>query len=363
MTNFEPSKQWREVPSCSDVEARKQEEKRHTLQAEALRDIVQRPQDAKFGKGRGMHRSAVLWLRGRLEVLPKLAPEAVTPLFTPGASYDAVVRLSTGTPVPTAIDRTPKIRGLAFKVRGEKADHTRFEQDFALINQDAQFAPTSAEFVAAVLALREGPYKLRVLSYFFADGGSKLLQRAKYLARLNKFIDKPFSGYASEYFFSAAPLRWGDYACRVRLRPPHRPGSPWIRPEDLAGDFLQQLELSDLVYELQVQFFSTEELTPIEDPTVSWDAPYHPAARLVIPSAAIDRESPDTKRFEREVERYSFDPWTCLEEHRPLGEMMRSRKVAYAISRQARGLTAAAEGVVAGSEPDPSTSAVAVSAE
>jgi hypothetical protein len=44
------------------------------------------------------------------------------------------------------------------------------------------------------------------------------------------------------------------------------------------------------------------------------------------------------------VETLSFDPWHALVEHRPLGDMMRARNVAYRVSTQARKAAAEPDG-------------------
>ena len=43
------------------------------------------------------------------------------------------------------------------------------------------------------------------------------------------------------------------------------------------------------------------------------------------------------KTIEPDVEGLRFDPWGGLADHRPLGEIMRARKVAYFHSQKSRG--------------------------
>jgi hypothetical protein len=45
----------------------------------------------------------------------------------------------------------------------------------------------------------------------------------------------------------------------------------------------------------------------------------------------------DAAAFEARIEASVFDPWQTLAAHRPLGEVMRARKVAYFESQKARG--------------------------
>jgi hypothetical protein len=44
----------------------------------------------------------------------------------------------------------------------------------------------------------------------------------------------------------------------------------------------------------------------------------------------------DAAGFDAQIEASVFDPWQALAAHRPLGEVMRSRRVAYFESQKAR---------------------------
>jgi hypothetical protein len=71
----------------------------------------------------------------------------------------------------------------------------------------------------------------------------------------------------------------------------------------------------------------------IEDATVDWSdgvAPWVDLADLVAPA-----QTPDPAAFAA-GEKLTFDPWTALEAHRPLGHIQRVRKAAYFTSQQAR---------------------------
>ena len=66
---------------------------------------------------------------------------------------------------------------------------------------------------------------------------------------------------------------------------------------------------------------------PIEDAMVEWkekDSPYRKVATIRIPSQAF--ESADQIAL---AESIAFNPWHCLEAHRPLGGMNRARQAIY----------------------------------
>ena len=58
-------------------------------------------------------------------------------------------------------------------------------------------------------------------------------------------------------------------------------------------------------------------------------------AKLTLPKQ--DVASPRGKKVAELIEKLSFDPWHALEDHRPLGNMMRARNHAYRESTQERG--------------------------
>ena len=149
---------------------------------------------------------------------------------------------------------------------------------------------------------------------------------------------RPFSGFATESFFSAAPIANGPYAVRVRLRP-QSTAPAGATTSDWAADLGAHLARGPIRYELQLQFYSDEKTTPIEDGAVDWaeaDAPYVTVARLTIPQQSLD--GADGKALADEIERATFDPWEALAAHRPLGATMRARKHAYFASQKTRGV-------------------------
>lgn len=319
---YKEKKHWGE----SDAE----EVARHDVQGREMSRHVQIPKNKPFGKGRAMHRRPIAGFKAKLEVLDHQQTCAQIGLFAKAGTYDAVVRLSNAAPMPSFDDRDPGFRGFAIKVFG--ADGDAHEQDFVLINTPAQFVPTSDEFVNIVLAL-DGQIVKGAVNYLlgrarkpFVKATNNLLSRGHYLFRLFRALQAPFSGFASEPFFSAAPIACEPHAARIRLQPPFPIPKKRDTPVDLAADLTRRLVLTELRYELQLQFFTHERATPIEDASKDWKTPYTTVAHLIIPRGAVPID----------VEHLKFDPWIHIDQHRPLGEMMRSRRAAYGHSRDAR---------------------------
>ena len=320
-----PSTQWQERIAADEAE-------RHAGYARDFKEI-QALKSAKFGAGRALHRKQLLGLRGTFEVLAGLPGHARHGLFAAPASYEAWVRLSNGgTDVQS--DRKPDIRGFAIKIRGIDGPGALGSgptdcQDFLLINHPAFAFAGADEFVGLVKNLSKGPGAL--LGYLVSRYG--FLGALGLMKRFAQTFKKPFSGFATETFYTAAPIACGPFAARVRLLPASKEVKPGAGA-DWAADFRSRLAHGPLRFELQLQFFVDEARTPIEDASVDWPdevAPYVTVGMLTLPPQAADDEA-----LAQTIEAAAFDPWAALMEHRPLGEVMRARKAVYFQSQQGR---------------------------
>ena len=145
-------------------------------------------------------------------------------------------------------------------------------------------------------------------------------------------LGKKFNGFAAERFNTVAPICCGPYAVRVRLAPAGNP-PPATRSKDIVADMRERLaDRQPLLWTLELQFFVDEATTPIEDASVAWpdaETPIVTVARLVLPQQGVDAAA-------AEAEAARFDPVGGLAAHRPLGEVMRARKVAYFESQKGR---------------------------
>jgi hypothetical protein len=288
------------------------------------------------GSGRALHRNQRLALRATFEVLGDLPAHARHGLFAAPGRHDAQIRLSNGSGIHQP-DRKPDVRGFAVRVLGVEGASalggTTHAQCFLFINSAAFAFPTAEAFMGVVVAAAHGPLPLvrHIIRQHGVIGG---LRRVR---ELGKGLGKPFAGFARETFHSAAPIACGAYAVKLRLVPVGDGGPP-ARRSDWTHDLIARLARDELRWELQLQFFVDAATTPIEDPTVVWpesESPFVTVARLVAP--AQDPDSADGKALAQQVEAAAFDPWVALAEHRPLGEIMRARKVAYFASQKARG--------------------------
>ena len=327
---MKPSTNWRENIAAD-------EESRFSGYAKAFAETQQR-KNRKYGSGRALHRKQLAALHAQFEVLPDLPAHARHGLFAAPARYQAWVRLSNGGADKMA-DARPDIRGFSFKVFGLSGPAalggTATTQDFLLINHAAFSFATADEFVGLALAAIAGPGKL--LRYLAGRYG--MFGALRQIKHLSGVMGKPFSGFATESFYSAAPFACGPFAARARLLPASREGQAQARA-DWGADFHRRAARGPLQFDFQLQFFVDEARTPIENPTVDWPesaAPYLTVGRLIVAQQEADAA------FAEEVETGRFDIWGGLAAHRPLGEIMRARKAAYYASQQGRARPAGAK--------------------
>ena len=312
----QPSTHWSETVGPDEAA-------RHEAFAQTLTKLQTRI-SAKRGPGRALHRKPVAALVGRLTVPADLPDYAKAGLFAQPGEHEAVMRLSNGSVVPQS-DPIPDIRGFAFSVRGLSGPGALgFEtdrQDFLLINRPAFGFRDSREFVALVPAAAKGQTAL--IRHEVKQHG--VLRAPLQLAKLGADLARPFSGFASSTFHSCAPVAWGEYAAHVHLVPIGASRNP-LALRDWGADVRDRIERGPLNWDVRAQFYTDPEHTPIEDGRKPWRAPKVTVARLTATGLADAAE----------VEADHFDPWSALVEHRPLGEIMRARKVAYFPSVQNR---------------------------
>jgi hypothetical protein len=323
----QPSKNWKETIAPNEEEIF-QKYSEPFLQ-------LQRKKSQAYGNGRGLHRKQLLGLNAKFEVAKDVPEYAKHGLFAKQGVYEAQIRLSNGG-LDKKPDSVPDIRGFAIKilglnVAGALGSKTK-SQDFLLINHATFSLPDFESFINIVLAVGEGMpnlIKYLIQKHGFFGGLGKVIQTAKTMG-------KPFSSFATEHFHSAAPISCGPYAAKVRLAPTKKPtgqkaGGDW------AVDFQNHLNSGELTYDLQLQFFVDDSLTPIENPTIEWpesETPFITVGRLTIPKQETD--TTNTSKLALEIESSKYDPWNAFVEHKPLGQIMRARKHYYFLSQEER---------------------------
>ncbi len=336
MTQKAPSTEWVEKTDPSD-DARYAEYGKLFAQMQAAKS-------KKQGTGRALHRKQQLGLGAHLEVLGNLPAQARFGLFASPGRYVAHVRLSNGSADSVPDSKPdgkphgkPDLRGYAIKVNGidgpgALGGKTQC-QDFLLVNHFWLPFRSVDDFVGIAMAGAKSP--LALVGYLVRRHG--LVRGLQELVYLGKAVGKRFSGFATEAFGSVAPIACGPYLVRVRLTAASVKMNPDAK-KDWAKDMSIRLRASPLVHELQLQFFTDEATTPVEDLTCEWPesvSPWITVGRLTL--AQQDTDSPQGQAMAKEIEAAKFDPWAALVTHRPVGDVARARKAVYLVSQQGRG--------------------------
>ena len=293
---------------------------------------------------RGTHAKGTGLLKGELVIRDDLPLELAQGLFARGGRYDALVRLSQG-PSEDLSDKASGQRGLSIKVLGVEGLHVEGSretttQDWVLGVHDPAFTdgtiqqflrtfrPTGGQttrlpegaIVAASRLARATEVALETVG-----GGS---------GHLRFFGKKPVHPLSDSYF-SQAPLRHGDYIAQLSAVPSPEtlaiigdPASDTSDDDVFRHSVEQYFESHEAAFDIRVQLCTDLATMPVEDAAVVWpeaESSHRIVARLVLPRQGAWT---DARRAYFE-ERLSFNPLHALEEHRPLGSIMRARMATY----------------------------------
>ena len=285
-------------------------------------------------------------LAGELRIEPDLPAHLAQGLFAAPRSYPVIVRFSTS-PGDLRSDRVPVPRGMAIKVIGvdgpRALDDGATTQDFLLVNHPTLPFGTVGEY-ARLQKLLERQRRQSDLRQRSTRLVARVLTRLRFpLPRIAEVLATPNHHILGETFHSMAALRYGDHVAKISAAPlsedvraltgrpvGRRAGDSALR--DLVADFFARHSAE---YELRAQLCVDVDRMPIEDVSVRWPeelSPHHRVAVLHLP--AQDPYSDARRRYADDV--LSFSPWHALEAHRPLGSIMRSRRMAYAGSSNFR---------------------------
>jgi hypothetical protein len=301
---------------------------------------------------RPVHAKSHGLLAGELSVLPDLPPELAQGLFAKPRAYPVYMRFSTS-PGDILPDDVSTPRGLAIKVvggEGERLPGSEHDttQDFVLIVGKIFGAPNPKAFLPSIKLLAPTTDKAErgkeVLSAVLRETEKAIEAFGGQSATIMGLGGYPETHILGESFFSQAPIRYGDYIAKVGIYPV----SPELTrltgaPLDVNGvrDGLRNavrefFALNGGTWELRVQLCTDLETMPVEDATKVWPedkSPYVAVERITAKS-----QDPWSEEHYNKIDTgMSFSPWHGLAAHRPLGGIMRVRKLIYERSVAFRG--------------------------
>jgi len=318
---------------------------------ETLTRINQTTLEHEHHAHRSVHAKSHALLTGELVVPDDLPRELAQGIFAKPGRYPLVMRLST---VPGDIldDSVSTPRGMAVKIVGVEGERLPgsdgdVTQDFVMVNGPAFSAPNAKRFA--------GTLKLVAATTDRAEGAKKALSAV--LRGTERVIEafggksptllalggQPETNPLGDTYFSQAPLRFGDYVVKVSVAP-HSPNLTALtdatlnvngKPNGLRDAMVEHFAAHGGEWDVRVQFCTDPETMPIEDASVVWPeekSPYLDVARIVVPPQAAWNAA----RRAAIDDGLAFSPWHGVVAHRPLGSVMRARRVAYKVMAKFR---------------------------
>ncbi|MBV8050090.1 MAG: catalase family protein [Acidobacteriaceae bacterium] len=298
---------------------------------------------------RAVHAKSNGLVKVEVTVLPALREELSQGLFAKPASYSALMRFSSE-PGDILSDHTSTPRGLALKIIGVEGEmlpnhRGQLTQDF-IFNNGSTFAANADAFLKAIQFRAkhlDDPDELKQAVSSVAQAAEETLELVGRKSAFLKGIGHPQTHPLGETYYTAVPLRFGDYFGKMQLVPvsdnltalrgkhvdhPHR----WNTLKDSIVAFFQK---ESAIWELRVQLCTDLRKMPVEDASVEWDEHLSPALTVARVTGQPQNVYSDARRVWVD-EQLSFNPWHGLAAHRPLGSIMRARLKAYQASSQFR---------------------------
>ncbi len=336
-----PSTQWKET--IKPGEAARLEKYAQALHA------IQKKRDSQGPLKRALHPKGHLGLKAEFTVLPDLPDYAKVGIFAQPSTYPAYVRFSNGGSTVDDDRQAGTTRAIAVKLLGVGGKkiipglENAPTQDFLLIGSPALPFKDADEFVPFVTHIGNPLIGLPLIILKVGLGRTLAI-----IKKVTKGPKLPTISLATMNYYSAAPIQFGPYAVHYRLKP-HAANAPDAQPGQtpnyLAEDLSARVKKEPVVFDFAVQFFVDEVQTPIEDVSVEWKedvAPFVTLGRLtLIPQ---DPDSAPGRKLYEFIEKLSFDIWHAPVEFKPLGNIMRARRVAYKASAKERQVLAEPDG-------------------
>ena len=300
---------------------------------------------------RSVHAKSHALLIGELIIPDDLPRELAQGIFATPGTYPVVMRLST---VPGDIldDSVSTPRGMALKILGVEGERLigsegASTQDFVLVNGPAFTAPNAKKFLSAL--------KLTAATTDRAEGAKKVLSAV--LRGTERVIEtfgaksptlvalggQPETNPLGDTYYSQVPMRFGDYVVKVSVAP-HSPNLTALtdaslnvngKPNGLRDAMIEHFAAQGGEWDLRVQFYTDPDSMPIEDASEVWPeekSPYLDVARLVVQPQPAWNEA----RRAAIDDGVAFSPWHGVVAHRPLGSVMRARRLAYKVMAKFR---------------------------
>lgn len=323
-----------------------EEDEQQTTQAliealQSISDVTARDHGHGY---RSVHIKSHGLLKGKLTVSPNLPPELKQGMFANEQVYEAVIRLSTS-PGDFLDDSVSTPRGFALKVIGVEGERLQGDpdentQDFLMVSGPAFVNKDAKGFLSGLRLLAKTtnrfPGLKRVISTVLRGLETVIESLGGESATIKGMGGYPPTHILGEQFFTQVPVLYGPYMAKLSIRPANQAlkalMGKHVNTNDVPDALRQAVNAFFLTnagqWELSVQLCRNLDTMPIEDASVVWpekESPYLRVATIDIqPQQAWDDNT--TPMIE---DKLAFSPWNGITTHRPIGSVMRARKLTY----------------------------------
>lgn len=294
---------------------------------------------------RSVHAKSHGLLRGELQVLDNLPEPYAQGMFAQPRILPVAMRLSTS-PGDILDDSVSTPRGLAIKVVGVEGERLPgssddVTQDFVLVNGPAFVVKDARSFVKNLQMLEKTTDRAQWLKKIFSAamrGMEKMLEatRGTDSANIKSMGGQPETHILGETFYSQVPILYGPYMAKVAVTPlspalkalTDAPLNVNGKPNGLREAVLDFFARHDAEWELCIQLCTDIDKMPVDDASAIWPrdlSPYRPVARIRVPAQLAWSEA----RSKAIDDGMAFSPWHGIAAHRPIGSIMRMRKIIY----------------------------------
>jgi hypothetical protein len=306
---------------------------------------------------RGVHAKTFGVVRAAVQILRNVPPAYAQGIYAKPGRHGAVIRFSSASAHLGADATLGGVLGCAMKmfdVPGAKLvedepDSATF--DLVLKNNPIFVANTAKHYLVlqdignnSPQYLARGKTGFHELLTDFVTGKGTFEQSDWAWDELLAFLkvaQTPVRNPLLTTFWSMAAVRHGDYVAKIRLAPAtenatrviHRELDLRGRPDVFYPTLVDELQARAFDFDLQVQLCTDLEAMPVNETTVEWPedlSPFVTVGRVHVPRQDIS----GTENFEK-TDALAFNQWRVTEQHRPLGEIMRVRRI-YSASAKVR---------------------------
>lgn len=306
-------------------------------------DLAEKVREKHGVAMKGTHAKSVGLAKAELTVLASLPPELAQGLFAHVGTYEALVRYAPGPPEKLS-DKASGQRGMSVKILGVRGPHLAESsetttQDFVLAVDPAFTSGNAKQFLQSFGRTAAHAPEFSEKTIIGASRVARVMEGALEAVGLEsanlKFVGRPPRHPVSDPYYSQAPMRYGQFVAKLAAFPTAATlalvGKREVDTEDdevfrhVTEEYFKRAEA---VYAIKVQLCTDEKAMPIEDASVVWpeeSSPYRTVAMLRIP---MQHSFSEARRAYFE-DNLSFNPVHSLEQHRPLGSIMRARMAVY----------------------------------